>query len=167
MRCRRRTVAQSAKGKGIAALQGAWVRGDGGQHLTATKPILTDILIVNHQVEQKAACRGEGGDDPGGQAVSVDGNAQGGGAGAEAGQVRREGAFHQRDLVMMADQPQTGVRGGAGLATANEKGARRLFQRLDPLGDGRGGNVKLGRGKIERPTTVDGGKSGKLGGVKH
>ena len=89
------------------------------------------------------------------------------GPGARAGQVGGQGAFQQRDLVMVADQAQAGVGGGAGLAAADEQGAGRLLQRLDALRDGRGGDMKLGRGKVEGAATVDGGKGGKLGGVKH
>jgi hypothetical protein len=65
---------------------------------------------------------------------------------------------------VVPDQAQAGRGGGAGLAPADQKGAGHLLQRLDPLGDGRRGDVQVGRGKVERPATVDGGKGGKLGG---
>ena len=44
--------------------------------------------------------------------------------------------FQQHDLVMVADEAEAGVSGGAGLAPADQKGAGRLLQCLDPLADG-------------------------------
>ena len=81
--------------------------------------------------------------------------------------VGGERGFEEGDLVMVADQAEAGVGGSRGRAAADEKGAGRFFQRLDPLADGRRGDVKLGRRKVERAAAVDGGKGGKLGRVKH
>ena len=78
-------IAQVPERDRVAALQRAGVRGDGGNNLAAPEPVLADVLVVDHEVEQEARGRGEGGNDPGGEAVGVDRDAEGGGAGGEAG----------------------------------------------------------------------------------
>ena len=155
-------VAQGAEGDGVAALQGDGVAGDGGHNLAPTEPALGDVLIGDDKIEQKAGGGGKGGDDPGGKAVGVDGDAQGGGA---LGRVER--VFQQADLIEMGNQAQAGGCGGAGLATDDKKGAGVFFQRLDAVGNGGGGQAKFGGGKIERATAMDGGKGGKVGVVEH
>jgi hypothetical protein len=143
------------------------VRGYGSHHVAAPEPVLTDVLIVDHQIEEKPLGFGKCWDDPGGKAVGIDGDPQGGKAGVQAGQVRRQGAFKQRDFIVVTDETQAGGGGGAGAATTDEQAAGRLFQRLDPLADCRGGDMKLGRRKVEGPTAMHGGKGGELGAVQH
>ncbi|GAB1364566.1 hypothetical protein MASR1M32_38020 [Rhodobacter sp.] len=90
-----------------------------------------------------------------------------------AGPVARPGissgqlAGEERDLVMVADQPQAGRGGGAGLAATEKQGAGSFLERLDALRDGRGGDVQFGRGGLEAAKAVNGGKGGKLGQVEH
>jgi hypothetical protein len=43
----------------------------------------------------------------------------------------------------------------------------RLLQRLDPLADGRRGDVQFGGRKVKGAAAVNGGEGGKLGGIKH
>ena len=68
---------------------------------------------------------------------------------------------------MVANEPQAGGSGLAGLAAPDEKRANRLFQGLDTLADRRRCHMQIACRKVEGPTAVDGGKGGKLGGVKH
>lgn len=68
---------------------------------------------------------------------------------------------------MVADQAQAGRCGKAGLAPSDEKRAGRLFKRLDALADRRWRDMQVTRGKVEGPATMDSGKGGKLGGIKH
>ena len=75
--------------------------------------------------------------------------------------------FQQHDLVMVADEAEAGVSGGAGLAPADQKGAGRLLQCLDPLADGGGGDMQFRRRKVEGAPAMDGGQGGKLGGIEH
>lgn len=82
-------------------------------------------------------------------------------------EVFRKGTFKKRNVVVVADQAKAGLGGLAGSATADEEGAGLLFQSLDPLGDGRRGNMQLGRGKFEGPAAVNGGEGSKLGGIVH
>ena len=126
-----------------------------------------DILIVDDKIEQQPLGRGKGGDDPGGKAVGIDRDAQGGKAGRQTGQVGGKGAFQQGHLVMVADQAQAGLGCHRRRAPADEKGSRSLLQRLDPLADRRRGDMQFRRRKVERSAPMDGGKGGKLGGIKH
>jgi len=160
-------VAQRAKRDRVAALQRAGMRGDGGHDLSAPEPVLADVLIVDHEVEEEPLSRCQRRDDPGGQAVGVDRKAQGCGAGRQRGQIGGEGGFEEAHFVVMPDQAQTGGGGGTGLAAPDEEGARRLLQRLDALADGGGGDVQIGRRKVKRPAPVHGGEGGELGGIKH
>ena len=160
-------VAQGTQGDGIAALQGAGVAGDGGDDFTTAEPILCHVLIGDDEIKEKPGSGGEGGDDPCGEAVGVDGDAQGGGALACAGQIAVQAVFQEGDLTEMGDQAQAGGGGDAGLAADDQQGADTLFQRFDPLGDGGGGQAKLGCGQIKGATAVDGSKRGELGVIEH
>ena len=155
-----------AERNGIATLQRAGMRGDGTRHLARPQQALAEILIIDHDVVQKPWGRGEGGNDPSGKAVGVDGYPQGGRAAGEV-QIVGEGLGQQGDVVVMADQAQAGVGCGAGFVPADQQGSGCLLQRLDALRYGRGGDVQIGGGKVERPAAVNGGKGGQLGGVKH
>ena len=48
-----------------------------------------------------------------------------------------------------------------------EERAGQFLQRLDALGDGRGGDVQLDRREVEGAAAVHGGKGGEPGGIKH
>ena len=100
-------------------------------------------------------------------AGGVGGDAQGGRAGRKAGKVGGKAAFQKRDLVMVADQTQAGFGCHRRRAPADKKGSSDLLQCLDPLADCRRGDMQVCRRKIERAAPVDGGKGGKLGGIKH
>lgn len=160
-------VAQAAQWQGIAALQWAGMGGDGGGDLAPAEPVLRDILIVDDDVIKKAVGRGQGGDDPGGEAVGVDCDAQGGGASVGAGEFGRKGLFQEHHLIMMPDQAQAGGGGRAGGAAPDEEGADTFLQRLEPLGDGGWGDVQFGGGKVKGAAPVNGGEGGELGGIKH
>ncbi len=141
------------------------MRGDGGHHLAPAQPVLADILVVDHQVEQQPLRLGQALDHPGGQAVGVYRQAQGGKAGGKRGQVLGQLVFQKRDVVVMADQAQTGLGRPGGLAAADQQGARRFLQRLDALADRRGRDIQVGRRQVERAAPVHGGKGCKLGRV--
>ncbi|GAB1478285.1 hypothetical protein MASR2M74_08300 [Paracoccaceae bacterium] len=160
-------VAQGAEGQRLAARGGGGMGGDGAHHLAAPEPVLADVLIVDHQIEEKARAAGQRRDDPCRKAVGIYGQTQGGRAGGQLRQVGGKALFQKRNLVMVADQPQPGGGGGAGGATGDQEGAGGLFQRLEPLRDGGRGDVELRGGEVEGAAAVDGGEGGELGGVGH
>ena len=82
-----------------------------------------------------------------------------------ARQVGRKGLRQDRDLVVMPDQSPPGFGGGAGLASADQTCAGNLFQRPDPLRNGRRGDPKLGCCKIEGTAAMHGGKGRQMGWI--
>ena len=161
------TVTQGTERERVAALQGASDGGDSGGNLSAAEPVLCDILIINDQIELKSGDGGEGGDDPGGKAVGVHSDAQGGGGVVTVGQAVFQAGLEQSDLCQMGNQAQAGGGGAAGLAADDQQGTGAFLKRLDALGNGGGGQAKVGCGKVKAATAVDGGEGSKLGVVEH
>jgi hypothetical protein len=118
-------VTQRAQRHSIAALKRTGMGRDRGSDVSASQPVLADVLVVDHEVEEKPLGLGQRGNHPGGQAVGVDGDAQGRGARGKAWQVLGQGPFQQGDLVMVADEPQAGFGGMARLAAADKEAAGR------------------------------------------
>ena len=125
------------------------------------------ILIVDDQIEQHVVGGGKGGDDPGGKAIGVDRDANGGGASVQMGQVLAELGLQEGDLIMVADQAQAGWCGGAGLTPADKRGAHAFFERFQALGNGGGGDAEAACGQIKATTAVDGCERGEEGIGEH
>ena len=143
------------------------MRGQHRRHLSPAEPVLADILIVDHQIVEKAVAFGQRGQTPGRKAVGIDRDAQGQRRLRQLRQVLMKRLFQQGNLVKMPDQAQPRRGGGAGLAAPDQPGAHPFLKRLQPLRDGRGRDMQLRRRKIKGAAPVDGGKGGKMGGVEH
>jgi hypothetical protein len=149
--------------------------------VAAAQPFAGVVLVVDHDVEQRVvvlAEAGQRGDEPGGQAVGVDGHPQGdalarrgGRAGRgrrrQRGQVVSQRVLEQGHRLGMAAQPRPQFGGGAGLATHHQHRAQAVLDLAHALRHRRRRDVQRPRGALEAAFAHHGGHRGQQGRVQH
>ena len=107
---------------------------------------------------------GEGRDEPGGEAVGIHRDAQGGAliSRLKLAEVRAQRGLQSGHLLGMAAQAQAGGGGCARLAAHHQHGAGALFQELDALRHGRGRDSQRKRRLVEAAGADDRGQCGQM-----
>ena len=131
------------------------------------------VLVVDGHLQQHRVRGREGGDggrQPGGQAVGVHGDGHAGARHA-LGCQRRQGAlqilFQQLHLVHVLAQAPARFRGAAGLVAYHQRAADALFQQADALRNGRWRHVQSACRALETAFADDGGQCGEGGIIEH
>ncbi len=84
-------------------------RGDGGLYLAPAQPVGGMVLVINFKVEKRVGQRSEGGQEPGGQTVGIDRNAQARAGARGQAQVAGQGLVQKGYIGGMAGQARAGL----------------------------------------------------------